>query len=140
MTQNEDHRRHCSLFSIERQFPKLEVSGSISLCLHTSANSNFAPLLQRFRTDFEAWDSVRVQLKGPITLYIRLVFGEHRRVKHLALCSVTTSLGNWTAIENKDASRLWCSFRITKNPTISLPPFNSCLNAAEMRQNFSKIF
>jgi hypothetical protein len=26
--------------------------------------------------------------------------------------------------------------RTTKNPTKSLPPFKSCLNAAEMRQNF----
>src|SRR5262249_12376244 len=46
------------------------------------------------------------------------------------------SLGNWTAIENKDVSRLWCSFRTTKNPTKSLPPFEHCLNAAEMRQSF----
>src|SRR2546427_11659779 len=29
LTQNEVHRRHCSLFSIERQFPKLDVAGSI---------------------------------------------------------------------------------------------------------------
>jgi hypothetical protein len=27
-----------------------------------------------------------------------------------------------------------------KNPTKSLPPFERCLNAAEMRQNFSKTF
>ena len=26
LTQNEDHGRHCSLFSIERQFPTLDVS------------------------------------------------------------------------------------------------------------------
>ena len=29
LTQNEVHGRHCSLFSIERQFPKLDVAGSI---------------------------------------------------------------------------------------------------------------
>jgi hypothetical protein len=28
-TQNEDHKRRCSLFSIERQFPKRDVAGSI---------------------------------------------------------------------------------------------------------------
>jgi hypothetical protein len=49
----------------------------------------------------------------------------------------TDSLGNWTAIENKDASRLWCSFRTTKNPTRCLSPFEPCLNAAEMRQSFA---
>jgi len=29
LTQNEVHGRHCSLFSIEREFPKLDVAGSI---------------------------------------------------------------------------------------------------------------
>jgi len=29
LTQNESHKRQCSLFSIERQFPKLDVAGSI---------------------------------------------------------------------------------------------------------------
>jgi hypothetical protein len=47
-------------------------------------------------------------------------------------------MGNWTAIENKRASCLWCSFRTTKNPTKTLPPFEECLNAPEMRQNFPK--
>jgi hypothetical protein len=28
-TQNEDHKRHCSLFSIEHRFPKLDVAGAI---------------------------------------------------------------------------------------------------------------
>jgi hypothetical protein len=56
----------------------------------------------------------------------------HLRVRE----AILASLGNWTAIENKDASRLWCSFRITKTPTKSTPPFKSCFNAAEMRQNF----
>src|SRR5438445_229824 len=29
LTENEGHSRRCSLFSIERQFPKLDVAGSI---------------------------------------------------------------------------------------------------------------
>src|SRR2546426_12576130 len=31
LTQNEGHKRRCSLFSIERQFPKLDVAGSIPI-------------------------------------------------------------------------------------------------------------
>jgi hypothetical protein len=63
----------------------------------------------------------------------RLIFMTFReRVR----CAPLASLGNWTAIENKDASRLWCSFRTTTNPRKSLSLFNTCLNAAEMRQSF----
>ena len=55
----------------------------------------------------------------------------------------TSSLGNRIAIEYKRASRPWCSFRTTRNPTKSLPPFKHCLhagrNAAELlvRKNWS---
>jgi len=49
--------------------------------------------------------------------------------------SITASLGNWIAIENNTHHVSRCPFRITKNPTKSLPQFDPCLNAAEMRQN-----
>jgi len=45
-------------------------------------------------------------------------------------------LGNWTAIENKDASRLWFSFRTAKNLTKSLPQFEHCLNAGRNAAEF----
>src|SRR6266702_1720340 len=49
--------------------------------------------------------------------------------------SITASLGSWIAIENNTHHVSRCPFRITKNPTKSLPQFDPCLNAAEMRQN-----
>jgi len=47
LTQNEDHRRRCSLFSIERQFPKLDVAGSIPVSRFLEIN-NLACLSTRF--------------------------------------------------------------------------------------------
>jgi hypothetical protein len=55
-------------------------------------------------------------------LFSRLCFlwvlglGKEHRGRYVLCIQSKADLGNWMSIENKDASRLWCPFRITKNP------------------------
>src|SRR5689334_8960724 len=50
----------------------------------------------------------------------------------------TSSLGNWISIENKEHPVYGVHSEASKNPTKSVPPFVSCLNAAELRHTIRR--